>query len=282
MQHVEFFHKTHFEQYYHRIPAPASLQHFIDFFWETRFETLWKKYPKGFSDTLFPNIGYTYLINLGTPFIMQVREKKFRMKTNGFLPRHKAIECHHQPGNKIFGIKFRISPVIFEKKINFSEYREYIFPLSYLLDNTIIDKIKKALSFEARVAIANAYFESIIKKYSGSQRPIQVVTAIVARCSSNNDFTTSINEFAEEYQITTRTLQRYFEKTTSISSKKALQILRIRTAASHLANSPKDFHFSLYGYYDHSHFYKHLRQFFQKDTLKKLQLHLKLLESLHK
>jgi hypothetical protein len=44
-----------------------------------------EKYPKGFSDVLFPNIGYTYLINLGTPFIMQVEDKKFEMKTDGFF-----------------------------------------------------------------------------------------------------------------------------------------------------------------------------------------------------
>ena len=72
------------------------------------------------------------------------------MKTDGFLPRYNAIECFHQPGNHLFGIKFRISPVIFEKKINFSEYQDYIFPLSYLLDQSIIDKVKKAASFEER------------------------------------------------------------------------------------------------------------------------------------
>ncbi len=58
--------------------------------------------------------------------------------------------------------------------------------------------------------------------------------------------------------------------------------MRIRKAAAHLANSPKDFNSSLYGYYDHSHFYKHLRQFLEKNTLKNLQPHLKLLEGLHK
>jgi AraC-like DNA-binding protein len=282
LQHVEFFHKEHFEHKYYRTAPPPSLEHFIDFFWETKFESLWKQYPKGFSDALFPNIGYTYLINLGTPFTMQVQNKKFRMKSDGFLPRHKAIECYHQPGNKIFGIKFKVSPVIFEKEINFSEYREYIFPLSYLVDASVIEKIKKASSFEARVKIAATYFDSIVKKYSGSLTPIRVVTAIVNYCNRHNDFTTPVSEFASHYNITTRTLQRYFEKTTSISSKKVLQILRIRKAASHLAHSPKDFHFSLYGYYDHSHFYKHLKQFLQKDTLKKLQPHLKLLESLHK
>ena len=132
-QHVEFIHTGHFTNCYHRKKAAASLSLFIDFFWETDFDSLWEKYPDGFSDVLFPNTGYTYLINLGTPFVMQVADKKFHMKTDGFLPRHKAIECYHKPGNKIFGIKFKTSPIVFEKKINFAEYRESIFPLSYFL-----------------------------------------------------------------------------------------------------------------------------------------------------
>ena len=237
--------------------------------------------PQGFSDALFPNIGYTYLINLGTPFTMQVDEQRFEMKGDGFLPRHKAIECFHRAGNRLFGIKFKVSPVIFEKKINFSEYREYIFPLSYLLDQQIINKVKQAFDFDARVDILTSYFQNIVKKYSGSWQPIQIVTEILAHCNATNNFTTPIQSFARQYNISTRTLQRYFESATSISSKQALQILRIRKATQHLATSPGDFHFSLYGYYDHSHFYKHLKKFLQKETIKNLRPHLKLLEELH-
>jgi AraC-like DNA-binding protein len=165
--------------------------------------------------------------------------------------------------------------------VNFSEYREYIFPLSYLLDPAVINKIKKAASFDVRVKVATNYFESILKKYSGSLEPIKIVTTIVDHCNRHNDFTTPVDDFAKRYGISTRTLQRYFETATSLSTKKVLQILRIRKAASHLANSPESFHFSQYGYYDHSHFYKHLKKFLQKSTLKNLQPHLRLLESLH-
>ncbi|MEP6951652.1 MAG: helix-turn-helix domain-containing protein [Ginsengibacter sp.] len=281
MQHIEFFHIDHFENNYHRVAPPEGLTHFIDFFWETKFDFLLRQNPLGFSDALFPNIGYTYLINLGTPFIMQVDEQRFEMKGDGFLPRHKSIECFHQPGNRLFGIKFKVSPVIFEKKINFSEYREYIFPLSYLLDQQIINKVKQAVDFNARVHILASYFQNIVQRYSGSWQPIKVVTGILQHCTATNNFTTSIQSFAEQYNISTRTLQRYFESTTSISSKNALQILRIRKATHHLATSPGDFDFSLYGYYDHSHFYKHLKRFLQKATLQNLQPHLKLLEGLH-
>ncbi|MCW3118726.1 MAG: hypothetical protein JWM28_2808 [Chitinophagaceae bacterium] len=281
MQHVEFFHTEHFEKKYHRITPPAALKLFIDFFWETDFDDLWKTYPKGFSDALFPNTGYTYLINLANPFVMQVDTEKFEIKSDSFLPRHKAIECYHRPGNKIFGIKFRVSPVIFEKKINFSEYRNYIFPLSYLIDPSVINKVKQAASFKERVLVLNAYFQKIVKQYSGSLREVETVTAILNYCDHHNDFTSSIEGFAKKYKISTRTLQRYFEKSTSISSKKAIQIMRIRKAAAHIAQSPKTFRYAGYGYYDHSHFYKHLRQFLQKDTLKSLQPHLKMLQSLH-
>src|SRR3954463_14439277 len=151
MQHVEFFHKDHFEHNYRRVYPIGTLSKFIEFFWETDFDALWEKYPEGFSDALFPNVGYTYLINLGTPFVMQLEDESFEMKSDGFLPRHKNMICHHSVGNRIFGIKFNVSPVIFEKKVNFSEYKEYIFPLAYLIDRQVMDKIKKADSFEHRM-----------------------------------------------------------------------------------------------------------------------------------
>jgi AraC-like DNA-binding protein len=282
VQHVEFIHIKHFNDHYHRVKAVAGLSLFIDFFWETDFDHLWKHYPDGFSDVLFPNTGYTYLINLGTPFVMQVADKKFPMKTDGFLPRHKAIECYHKPGNKIFGIKFKTSPVIFEKKINFAEYRESIFPLSYLADAAIIKQIKAAASFAERVTILSDYYTQLLEQYSGSLQPVQIVTEILAESDRKNDFSRTVEELAEKYKISTRTLQRYFETHTGISTKKVLQILRVRKAVELLLESPEKFDLAKFGYYDHSHFYKHLKQFLQKTTVQKLQPHLKLLETLHK
>lgn len=259
-----------------------ALRHFIDFFWETRFDELWKQYPAGFSDAQFPNIGYTYIINLGTPFVMQVGDQKFPMKNDGFLPRYNAIECFHQAGNHLFGIKFRVSPVIFETKVDFSEYRGYIFPLSYLLDQGIIDKVKEAVTFEKRVSILSRYFLTLLSAYSGSMHPVNIVSGILEECFQNNEFNVSVETLAEKHKISSRTLQRYFETCTGISSKQALQVMRIRKATAHLANSPENFHYSMYGYYDYSHFFKHLRKFLQENTLKNMQPHLKLLERLHR
>lgn len=278
MQHVEFFHRDHFEYRYHRRKARKSLSQFIDFFWETDFDELYEQYPQGFSDALFPNVGYTYLINLGTPFVMQLENDCFEMKSDGFLPRHRNMICHHSAGNRIFGIKFKVSPVLFEKKINFSEYKEFIFPLAYLIDRKIIESIKSASSFEERMQIVSDYYERIVEKYAGSLKQVEIVTAILKYCSETNQFDVSVEELSEKYNISSRTLQRYFEATTSINSKQALQIMRIRKAIEDLTFSPQNFHFSNYGYYDYSHFYKHLRQFLNRHSITIVQPHLQLLK----
>lgn len=278
MEHVEFFHKDHFEYRYHRRKAKKSLSQFIDFFWETDFDELYEQYPEGFSDALFPNVGYTYLINLGTPFVMQLEDERFEMKSDGFLPRHKNMICHHSKGNKIFGIKFKVSPVVFEKKVNFSEYKEYIFPLAYLIDRKITEKIKLASSFEERMQIVSEYYEGIVEKYSGSLKQVEIVTRILQDCTDHNNFNISIEDLSLQYSISSRTLQRYFEATTSINGKQALQIIRIRKAIEHLTSSPDDFHYTAYGYYDYSHFYKHLKQFLNKHSVSIAQPHLQLLK----
>lgn len=278
MQHVEFFHRDHFDYHYHRKPAKKALSPFIDFFWEINFDALWNLYPQGFSDALFPNIGYTYMLNLGTPFVMQLEEHKQVVRSDVFLPRYKCMTCHHSIGNKIFGIKFKVSPVIFEKKVNFSEYKAHLYPLSYLIDRTVVERIKAVDTFEKRVEIISAYYNRIIETYSGSMKHVEVVTAILKSYNESGDFAVPIECLASQHGVSSRTLQRYFEATTSISSKQALQIVRIRKALEHLTTDAAGFHYSQYGYYDYSHFYKHLKSFINRHTIELIKPHLQLLK----
>lgn len=278
MEHVEFFHRDHFQYRYHRKMAGATLAHFIDFFWETDFDPLYDLHPDGFSDALFPNVGYTYLINLGTPFVMQLEHEKHEVRSDAYLPRHKNMVCHHRRGNKIFGIKFKVSPAIFERKINFSEYREYLYPLAYLIDRKVIEQIKTASNFEERVGIITEYYNRIVEKYAGTLLPVQIVTGILSRFEKEPVFDTGIEHLALQHNISSRTLQRYFEATTSISSKKALQIMRIRKALESLVLDKDQFDCRLFGYYDYSHFYKHLKSFVSVKTISIIKPHLRLLK----
>lgn len=277
VQHVEFFHRDHFENRYHRCRAKGPLSQFIDFFWETDFDELLLQHPEGFSDALFPNVGYTYLINLGTPCVMQLEEEKYVIKADGFLPRHKAMICHHAAGNKLFGIKFNVSPVVFQKRVNFSEYRGYIFPLAYLIERSVMERVRTAGSFDGRMKILSDYYEGVISENKGALKGVEIVTGILQDFTGKNSFDVSIEALSAKHGISTRTLQRYFEATTGITSKQALQILRIRKAVEMLASSPGDFHYRQFGYYDYSHFYKHLKRFLHHRTVTIFQPHLKLL-----
>ena len=281
MRHIEFIHNDHFEKNYYRHYVQGKLSLFIDFFWQTKFEELWRQYPKGFSDALFPNLGYTYLINLGTPFVMQVENKKFNMKTDGFLPRPGYIECFHQPGNVLFGIKFKVSPVIFEKKVDFGDYKGSIFPLSYLADQGLLEKVKTAGSFDKRLQLLTKYYEQQLIKHEGSlKKPVSIVTSTLDQAVKQNNYNFSIEDAAAKHKISARTLQRYFKICTGVNSKNALQILRIRKAIGLIMSDPHKFHFGDYGYYDFSHFYKHLRQFLHHDTLKQVRPHLQILKAI--
>lgn len=261
MEHLEFIDHHHFEYEYHRKWAKGLLAEYIDFCWETDFDELLNAHPDGFTDVLFPNIGYTYLINLGTPFVMQLEKTSLQVKNEGFLPRHHYIKCHHSAGNKLFGIKFKVCPIVFEKDVDFSEYKEFIYPLSYLIDRTIVNEIKNARSFNERVEIVFNHYEKLVSKHAGSLNYVSIVTQILLDSLNKNEFDKPIQELSEKYKISNRTLQRYFRATTSFSSKEALQTMRIRHAVVDLTASPSTFSFLKHGYYDYSHFLKHLSQF---------------------
>ena len=213
---------------------------------------------------------------------MQVEDKKFNMRTDCFLPRYNTIECFHKPGNQLFGIKFRISPVIFEKKINFSEYRGAVFPLSYLIDPNVSRQVKAAPAFKDRIHLLTGYYNTVLNRYEGSLKTAAgIVSNIIDRANQENNFDLSLEEEAAKNKISGRTLLRYFETCTGIPGKKALQVMRIRKAIAHIIHSPNSFNVEAYGYHDLSHFYKHLKKFLYHEAPGLSESYVKLLATIH-
>jgi transcriptional regulator GlxA family with amidase domain len=137
--------------------------------------------------------------------------------------------------------------------------------------------MKLADSFAKRVQIISDHYSRIIEKYAGSLQSVDMVTHILHEVSENNRFTASVAELATENGVSTRTLLRYFESTTGMACKQTLQILRIRKALNELTTQPATFDFTRYGYYDYSHFFKHLKSFINQHTIAIIQPHLVLL-----
>jgi AraC-like DNA-binding protein len=264
MQHVEFFDREHFEYNFHRRKAIAPLDTYIDFFWESRFDHLWEQ-TESFNDLLFSNVGYTYLVNLGTPFSIQLdRDEPRIIKSDAFLPRYRNILTEHRKGNCIFGIKFTISPNLLEKPINFSEYRQPRYSLAYLIHADTLKCIKNANNFSERVAIATAYYRKIIHQHEASSVQVKMVKNILAEIKATSSWNKPVSEIASQHGVDVRTLQRYFEATTSSSTKQAIQMLKIRSAIASLIESPETFYIEAFGFYDRSHFYKQMYTFFDR------------------
>jgi AraC-like DNA-binding protein len=260
-QHIEFIDKAHFESTYSRIFAENKLSMYIEFCWETRFGSLLEEVPHGFSDVLFPNIGYTYMINLGTPYKIELDSQIFEVRSGSFLPRHVPIIAHHTVGNRVFGIKFKVCPIVFEKDVDFSDYKEFVYPLAYLIDKTVIEKVKAAQNFQERSQIVFEHYNALIEMHSGSFEYVTMVTEILKTFEEKNHFNLAIEHTAKQFNVNPRTLGKYFETTTSFSTKQALQTIRIRKALADFIRNPLEFDHTKYGYWDYSHFSKHLKQF---------------------
>jgi transcriptional regulator GlxA family with amidase domain len=118
----------------------------------------------------------------------------------------------------------------------------------------------------------------MLDRFEDSSEPIQIVSSILDHCFQKNEFNPSIEQEAKKFRLSPRTLQRYFQSCTGITAKQALQVMRIRKAITALIQDPLRFDHEEYGYYDHSHFYKHLREFLSTNTFGAKDLHLRLLK----
>ncbi|MGI8600476.1 MAG: hypothetical protein ACR2KB_14585 [Chitinophagaceae bacterium] len=237
MKFIEFIHNDHFQKHYLKYYIQdENLDPFIDFFWETNFDNLWSIYPDGFEDTLLPNIGYTYFVNLVNPCIISYNKQSFRISKEAFLPRSQKMTCHHVKGNKVFGIKFIVSPILFEKKIKFIEYQNFIYPLSYLIDQKVLSHIRQSTSFENRIKIASNYFTNMIQKNRLQKNPAFISTEIIKYCKTQKKFNLPLQFFSDHFRLSHKTIQRNFATTTGIN-------------------------WDDFGYYDKSHFLKELKKF---------------------
>jgi AraC-like DNA-binding protein len=261
LEHIEFIHDHHFINHYFREkPVDETLQLFIEYFWETKFDNLWTKYPEGFKDSLFPNIGCTYFINLGTPCKIVFNNKTFNISKEAFLPRAKPLTLQHFEGNKVFGIKFLASPILLEKKINFIEYQNFVYPLTFLIDQNILSSTRRASSFKERMEISCEYFAKIITGNKLQKNPVFIVTEIIHYCISKQQYNLPLSFFVNKLQVSSKSIQRYFASTTGLNYKQAISILRIRAAIESKRKNIKT-PCTTFGFYDNSHYLKELKKF---------------------
>ncbi|HVS92418.1 MAG TPA: helix-turn-helix domain-containing protein [Mucilaginibacter sp.] len=249
--------------------CPELAEH-IEFLSESSFEAT-KKYIAGenFSVKMFASWTPTFYINLGAPYYISVgRERHYIGADQDILIlRNSIVERYNTPSDNIFTVKFH--PGGLEAVLGVSQLKcvDKLIDLNAILPQTLIRNIKKPISFEERCRLMQQFLLDSLIKY---QRRDDYYLRFVRDCIELYDTTDArlnTGEMAGRMFVSSKTINRYFNRVVGISPKSYFSILRARTALTSYVIHKKDFNPYEFGYYDMSHFYKEVVGFTGKKLI---------------
>ena len=210
---------------------------------------------------MFPSWTPTIYINLGNPYQISIGDTitDISKNTDLLVLRDRKTIRHNFPGDHIFTVKF--NPGGLEAILGISQlhFRQKIVPLKDVLSKELINNIKKAFSFDARKKMIE---EHLIHQLSW-QKTDHYLTFVQdltdAYQASGMQF--NVSQLAEKYFITSKTVNRYFNKVVGINPKNYFSIVRARQALTAYKANKQTFNPCDFGYYDGSHFYREAVRF---------------------
>jgi AraC-like DNA-binding protein len=210
---------------------------------------------------MFPSYTPTFWINLGTPYYLSVGNKTHFIKADDdiLVLRDTSVEKFKQPTDHIFTVKFLPGGLEAILGINQARLIGQVTNLNTILPQALIKKIKQPLYFEERMALMQNFLLSCYK-HTRNDHYLQFVTD----CIENYDaagMQINTSQMAEKMFVTSKTINRYFNKAVGTSPKNYFSIMRTRMALTAYVNQKEMFSPYDFGYYDMSHFYKDVVKF---------------------
>jgi AraC-like DNA-binding protein len=244
----------------HRFVKPCEeLADHIEFFSESTPPDTFE--PGLTSVKMFPSYTPTFWFNLGTPYYFLTEGKKYFIKEGDdiLVLRDCSVEKLKQSTDHIFTVKFL--PGGLEAVLGISQLSliGQVIKLDAILPPVLIRAIKHATGFEERLALMQGFLLSSL----GSQTKdhyLQFVQDCIENYASA-DLQLNTSEVAEKMFVTSKTINRYFNKVVGTSPKNYFTILRARSALTAYVNRKDAFTPYDFGYYDMSHFYKDVVKF---------------------
>ena len=217
--------------------------------------------PQYKSVKMFPSYTPTFWINLGTPYYLSVANKTHVIKADDdiLVLRDTSVEKFKQPTDHIFTVKFLPGGLEAILGINQASLIGQVINLNTILPSAFIKKIKQSLCFEERLALMQSFLLSCYKD-TNSDHYLKFVTD----CIENYDaagMQINTSQMAEKMFVTSKTINRYFNKVVGTSPKNYFSIMRTRVALTAYVNQKELFTPYDFGYYDMSHFYKDVVKF---------------------
>ncbi len=140
--------------------------------------------------------------------------------------------------------------------------------LTAILSSKLLSQIKQPISFAERYDLMQQFLLNSFKERQQKDHYLK----FVRDCIDNyglTDMQLNTGEMAEKMFVTSKTINRYFNRVVGISPKNYFSVVKVRIALTHYVNHKADFTPYDFGYYDMSHFYKEVVRF----TGKKLTEH---------
>ena len=210
---------------------------------------------------MFPSYTPTFWFNLGTPYYFLTGGKKYLIKeTDDILVlRDCSVEKLKQSTDHIFTVKFL--PGGLEAVLGISQINliGQVIKLNTILPPAFIMELKQPMCFTERMEMMQNFLLSRFKNKS-KDHYLQFVNDCIGNYDSEN-MQIGTSELAEKMFVTSKTINRYFNKVVGTSPKNYFTIMRARTALTAYVNRKDVFSPFDFGYYDMSHFYKDVVKF---------------------
>lgn len=248
----------------YRFSKPCEeLQPYIEFFSESCADATGTYFKgKPFSVKMFASYTPTIWINLGPAYRLSINNTH-RTVAKGediLLVREAITERINQPGDHIFTIKFYPGGMQAVLGLSQQAMAGRIVPLHHILPQNLISHIKALQNFDERLQLVQQYFLACMHQRNLPDHYTSLVQQTIASYTQAG-MQYNVSQAAAQSFITSKTINRYFNRVIGTSPKQYLSVIRARTALTQYVKSRHGFEPTEYGYYDASHFHKEVLKF---------------------
>jgi AraC-like DNA-binding protein len=245
---------------------------YIEFFSESSQEKCDLHFDKGHSSVkMFASWTPTFYINLSGSYLIDVGSDRYFIKNSEDIAilRNGIVMRHNQATDRIFTVKFYPGGLEAVLGINQTALSNKIVPLNQILPPSLLNNLRTVNTYTERLKLLESYFLATLHKNHPQDHYLQMVTNAIGEYHAGQ-MQLNTSQIAERLFISSKTINRYFQRSVGLSPKKYFTILRARSALTAMVATKADFNPYHYGYYDPAHFYKDIRHF----TGQKLSLQL--------
>lgn len=241
----------------------GELLPYVEFFSESSPQKCDIYFDQGHASvTMFQSWTPTFYINLTGSYVIDVGQERFAVNDDQdiLILRNGTVKRHNQPLDRIFTVKFFPGGLAAVLGLDQTAMADQVIPLNRVLPAELLARIKVASSFEERIDAMETFLLTAMNRKKKADHYFHLVFQAVGEYKATG-MQLNTSEVAERIFITSKSINRYFNRVIGVAPKKYFSILRARTALTAMVADKEAFRPWDHGYYDPAHFYKEVFAF---------------------